>query len=307
MATSVLTTRNTSLIETTTLGMTQTGTIAPDILMGTDGDDFLSGLEGGDRLFGLAGNDTLSGGRDNDQLKGAEGNDKLYGGNGSDRLSGGLGNDLLMGGLSDDVLFGGGGIDTVSLAGTLTNGVSVSLLKGISKGAYNTDQLFGIENIIGSAGDDTLGGSDFGNLIRAAAGADFIYGGRGDDILSGGSGSDTLTGGLNDDKVYGGGSDDILSGGFGTDSLRGGQGADQFVFIAAEGGRATDLVLDFTVGTDKVVVGDVLGADDSTDVTFEVLANGNTLVTVGDADDPLFQTEVTTIGGEMSDTDIIFQ
>jgi Ca2+-binding RTX toxin-like protein len=307
MATSMMTPRETSLIAAAMAVPTQTGTEAPDTLLGDAGNDFLVGLEETDKLFGFAGNDTLSGGRDDDRLIGAEGNDKLYGGNGADRLLGGLGRDLLMGGLGDDDLIGGGGIDTVSYAGTATpTGVRVSLQRGRAEGAYDGDDLVSIENIIGSAGDDRLGGSTFGNLIRGVVGDDSIFGGRGDDTLSGGAGSDTLIGGSNDDRLYGGGSDDTVTGGFGTDRMRGGQGADQFLFTAEESRAATDRILDFEVGIDKIALGPAIVAGEVPIAAFDVLANGNTLLRVGDDDQLFLQVEVTVIGGTLSNDDIVF-
>jgi Ca2+-binding RTX toxin-like protein len=307
MATSMMTPAETSPIAAAMAAPTQTGTDAPDTLLGDAGKDFLVGLADSDKLFGFAGDDTLSGGRDDDRLVGAEGNDKLYGGNGSDRLVGGLGNDLLMGGLGDDALIGGGGVDTASYAGTASpTGVRASLQSGRAEGAYDGDDLFSIENLIGSAGGDKLGGSDFGNLIRGVAGADSIYGGRGDDTLSGGAGSDTLIGGSNDDRLYGGGSDDTVTGGYGVDRMRGGQGADQFLFTAAESRSATDRILDFEVGIDKIALGPAIGAGDVPVVVLDVLANGNTLVQVGDADELFLQVEVTAVGGTLNDSDVIF-
>ena len=58
--------------------------------------------------------------------------------------------------------------------------------------------------------------------------------------IAGSSSADVLTGGDGDDIFYGMGGDDVL---------RGNDGADQFRFV---GDNSTDLILDFTAGTDKI-------------------------------------------------------
>jgi len=53
-----------------------------------------------------------------------------------------------------------------------------------------TDKLDGIENITGSAGDDTISGDGNKNTLKGLSGADVISGGAGNDILDGGDGDD---------------------------------------------------------------------------------------------------------------------
>jgi Ca2+-binding RTX toxin-like protein len=88
--------------------------------------------------------------------------------------------------------------------------------------------------------------------------------------------------------------------------MRGGQGADQFLFIARESRSATDHVLDFEVGTDKIAISNAIGGGDEISVIFEDLTNGNTLMRVGDEDELWLQVEVTAVGGTLSQDDIIF-
>ena len=158
---------------------------------GTDNADTLVGTSGADRLQGYGGDDILIGG---------DGDDILLGGNGSDLLNGGAGNDKLD---------GGAGSDWADYRGA-TSGVTVNL--SITQ-AQNTkgagiDTLISIENLWGSAYDDTLTGD---------AGANYIDGGAGNDVLSGGAGADTLVGGAGDDILIGGEGDDVLLGGVGFD------------------------------------------------------------------------------------------
>jgi hypothetical protein len=78
-----------------------------------------------------------------------------------------------------------------------------------------------IENIFGSADNDTLYGTTDN---------DEIWGGNGNDFLTGNDGDDVLRGGNGDDVLRGGNGDDVLDGGVGIDRLYGGLGADRFVF-----------------------------------------------------------------------------
>ena len=92
--------------------------------------------------------------------------------------------------------------------------------------------------------DTTSGTADAGgihlDLVRIVSGTD-----NGNDILDGGSGND---------RLYGGSGDDILTGG---------AGADKFVFSmrgidGTSGNDGNDVITDFTLGTDKIILTDVL-------------------------------------------------
>jgi Tol biopolymer transport system component len=102
-------------------------------------------------------------------------------------------------------------------------------------------------HIIGTAGNDTLTGSPYYDIIEGLAGndklvandgyfqGDTLIGGSGNDTLIGGPYRDTLIGGPGDDRLYGGGFGDILIGGPGHDYISGGRGND--VIYAADGER----------------------------------------------------------------------
>ncbi|MBC7908353.1 MAG: M10 family metallopeptidase C-terminal domain-containing protein [Rhodospirillaceae bacterium] len=118
----------------------------------------------------------------NDTMRGDAGANRLEGGKGDDTLSGRGGGDILVGGAGADVLQGGGGRDTVDYSGA--GPVRVSLVSGEaldSSGAI--DRLSGIEDIIGSLGQDTISGD---------GGANRLVGGVGADTLRGGGGADTF-------------------------------------------------------------------------------------------------------------------
>ncbi len=106
-------------------------------------------------------------------------------------LDGGEGNDFLQGTIANDTLTGGNGIDTASFVNAFsdgsTTGVTVDLnLQGAGQNtvAPVRDTLSGIENLIGSALNDTLTGDGNDNVIE---------GGLGDDVLAGGGGVDTAS------------------------------------------------------------------------------------------------------------------
>ncbi len=94
----------------------------------------------------------------------------------------------------------------------------------------------------GSAGEDTLTGSDLDDIIRGLSGADRLYGGSGDDTLYGGdeqsgASGDRIEGGKGNDKLFGGdGSDDLL-GNEGEDHLYGDEGFDNL-----NGGLGNDIL-----------------------------------------------------------------
>ena len=77
-------------------------------------------------------------------------------------------------------------------------------------GADGNDTLVSIENVTGSAFDDSITGN---------GGANVLTGGAGHDILSGNDGDDSLSGGDGDDLLNGGAGNDVLDGGAGIDRV----------------------------------------------------------------------------------------
>lgn len=128
----------------------------------------------------------------------------------NDTIHGNMSNNVIRGGAGADYIDGKVGSDTVSYedasfvmtASTPTEGVDVDLLRERQVGGHaEGDRLFSIENVIGSAFNDTIRGSDLNNRLEGGAGNDKLYGrdgldtlisGRGADILDGGAGADTF-------------------------------------------------------------------------------------------------------------------
>ena len=102
-------------------------------------------------------------------------------------------------------------------------------------------------NRTGTARDDHISGSDFGDVLKgldgddfifAFGGKDFVFGGLGNDLLQCGTGADIARGGAGDDTAYGDAGNDVIGGGGGDDAIDGGGGND-----TERGGAGDDLLL----------------------------------------------------------------
>ena len=162
-----------------------------------DGDDRVAPAAGL-RYTGLVG---VDGGPGDDAIAGGERGDYLQGGAGADTLAGGAGDDTLFGNAGADALDGGDGVDRVSYAGEAPVVVDLGD-PGPDGPPADPDTLAGIEEVVGTDGDDTL---------RGDAGPNLLQGGLGDDALDGGAGADRLFGNRGFDRLSGGAGDDDLA------------------------------------------------------------------------------------------------
>lgn len=148
------------------------------------------------------------GGSAGDEIVGTIGANRLDGNGGSDSLDAGDGADVLIGGAGADILLGGLGSDTASyatqvsasaataaIAGVAIDGVIIDLVANSSvdgltlpaiadrakQGDAEGDWFHQIENLEGSAFNDSLTGDDGNNLLSGGAGDDFLYGREGHD------------------------------------------------------------------------------------------------------------------------------
>ncbi len=159
----------------------------------SDGVDTLTNVErlrfaGVELAVSALGGLTLIGANTGETLTGGATNDRLYGFGGADTLNGGDGDDVLAGGAGTDVLNGGAGSDTADYSGAAA-GVSARLdsQTASNDGDGGTDIFTSIENLTGSAFNDTLIGSAGANILIGGAGRDVILGLGGDDTIMGGA------------------------------------------------------------------------------------------------------------------------
>jgi trimeric autotransporter adhesin len=190
----------------------------------------------------------------------------------NDTFIGSAGDDTFSGLGGNDYIDGGAGTQDMASYFAATSGVTVNLLAGTSSGADGGDTLIGIENIKGSAFNDSLTGGAGNNTLDGGGGFDTLNGGDGndllisdgDDVVIGAAGIDTLqtssslvyslasdienltftgtgnftaTGNAADNVITGSKGNDILKGEAGNDFLVGGLGNDSF-----SGGSGLDMV-----------------------------------------------------------------
>ena len=134
-----------------------------------------------------------------DHLTGDDHDNLLDGDGANDTIIGGGGNDWLVGGTGDDDIDGGlGEYDLADYSNTAfletVAAVRVDLGVGSATG-QGTDDISGIEAVMGSSLDDRLTGDAVPNFLFGNDGHDTLDGLAGDDFLDGGVGPDTASGG----------------------------------------------------------------------------------------------------------------
>ena len=207
-----------------------------------------------ENITGGLSNDQLTGDGLANVLNGGAGNDLLIGGGGDDTLDGGAGNDTLNGGDGNNVLRGGAGNDVY-----IISSAAIGVTTIVEAAAGGTDTIQGdltrytldaqIENYdstLQQAGVDVeVIGNALNNVLRC-----FDAANQTGHTFLGLGGTDTLIGGAGAD---------VLIGGLGRDTLTGGGGADQFIFESAlSSSTNVDIVTDFMVGVDKLVLDDAI-------------------------------------------------
>ncbi|GLX63406.1 hemolysin A [Proteus vulgaris] len=117
------------------------------------------------------------------------------------------------------------------------------------KNLTSIDNLYSVEEIIGTNRADKFFGSKFSDIFHGADSDDYIEGNDGNDRLYGDKGNDTLRGGNGDDQLYGGDGNDKLIGGTGNNYLNGGAGDDE---LQVQGNSYAKNVLFGGKGNDKL-------------------------------------------------------
>lgn len=154
---------------------------------GNEGTDDLRNIEGlwgsqrrrADILIGDGGPNLLRGGGGNDRLRGRAGQDYFLDDPGSERIDGGAGDYDVV-----DYFFS-------------TEGVRVSLAKGLTGDGGTVSD---VEGLLGSKHRDKFRGDARDNRMFGRAGNDLLMGRQGNDSLAGGSGVNYLFGGPDHDR-----------------------------------------------------------------------------------------------------------
>jgi Ca2+-binding RTX toxin-like protein len=171
-----------------------TGTPGPDTITGNSSTNYLVAGGGDDSIYGLDGDDTLDGGSGSDLLDGDGGNDTY----------------IEVPGSADEIFDDSGAADTIDFsAAAAAISVDLRLTAGDPQDVHGTGHtvaMFGtLENVIGTAFNDTIIGNDSSNILRGGGGNDQLIALGGDDLLEGGAGDDLLAGdGGNDTYLFAG-------------------------------------------------------------------------------------------------------
>jgi Ca2+-binding RTX toxin-like protein len=233
-------------------------TVGSDIFDGGAGDDTYGVYSANTSIVEAAGggNDTvwttvtyaLSAGIENMYLLGSvnatgnsENNTIIGYDAGNNVINGGTGNDYLIGGAGNDVLEGSG--DTVGFD---------TFAGGVGDDAYGVYSLNTTVIEDASAGNDTVWTTVNYTLTANVEnlyliGSVNVVGSNGNNIIVGYGAGNNVINGLD--------GNDTINGGEGADTLTGGNGADTFSFqFGQSSGLATDRIIDFAIGTDKITL-----------------------------------------------------
>ena len=178
-------------------------------------------------------------------------------GSGNDTITGNSANNILEGGAGADTLDGAAGNDTAAYTGS-DAAVTVNLADGTATGGHaEGDNLTSIENLIGSAHDDTLTGDTGNNLFEGGPGADALDGATGTDTADYTSsdapvtidlGADVAIGGhaegdtlSNIENLLGSRHNDMLAGNADANQLNGGPGIDRVSYSSSNAAVTVNL------------------------------------------------------------------
>jgi Ca2+-binding RTX toxin-like protein len=192
-----------------------------DEITGSDAANNLNGGDGDDVLSGLGGDDALAGGLGSDVLRGGDGSDGLSDGDftpgvsdtplpaaGNDRLDGGAGADSLQSDRGADDITGGAGTDLAVFQRPITQpsstmtpvqylGFEISLDDAANDGGRGENEgdnvHSDIEELVTSAGPDSITGTSNSDSIATGGGNDTVNPGAGADLVQAGPGDDVVS------------------------------------------------------------------------------------------------------------------
>ena len=237
-------------------------------------------LEGNDtvvhveNVIGSDYNDTITGNDAANVLEGGKGNDTLSGGDGDDRYvfddSGGV-DDLGTDSLTENTDKGTDTLDFSSFSTKVDIDLGDATPQDVDIPGSDLDLVLSsataFENVIGTAGDDTITGNTADNYLQGGAGNDTLIGDSGNDTLEGEAGDDSLSGGTgNDTYAFSGGS------ALGNDTIVEGASGDTDVlnFLGMDDGTPDGAGIKINLGVDTLqAVHDNLGLTLSTSANIE--------------------------------------
>lgn len=167
-----------------------------DLFHGGSGNDTISSWGGSDRFYGGAGDDRFT-------IGCSSGYDRIFGGEGYDRI------ELQQFAFSSDVVFWG----TENRIWVQSGGKVVARVEGVEE--FQVYTANGADLLKGAAGDDYLDAGGGNNRVIGGAGDDLLYADYGNDTMAGGDGDDTIIGGSGSNRLGGGAGDDIIFANFG--------------------------------------------------------------------------------------------
>ena len=148
---------------------------------------------------------------------------------------------------------GGGAIVESAIDGTVSTGARIIEL-GDSTVAYNGGVVATAALVSGNGSGTQTIAQAAGNIAPVGGFAYYGAGGSGNDQIEGSSLSDFIRGGAGNDTINGYGGNDVIRGGAGSDLIFGGAGADTLYYTSDQLDGSTDIIADFTAGTDKIAV-----------------------------------------------------
>lgn len=214
-------------------------------------------------IFGFDDNDSIeinsSNYFDNIVYGGAGDDEIIIYGEGNNTVYGGSGNDNIKPWFAEGHFDGGAGKNTIDYSNIAVSPVTLNIdllnnsaVLADDSPSYAHQEVFNIQNVVGTDGNDTIIGNSQDNMLSGGDGNDSIEAGSGNNQLIGGSGNDILVGGTGNDTMIGGDGDDEFRVTGGTGRINDlGKGNDEL--IVSSGGDVHAIVVDdWTPGTTTV-------------------------------------------------------
>ncbi|WP_071189162.1 Calx-beta domain-containing protein [Trichormus sp. NMC-1] len=209
--------------------------------------------------------------------------------------TGNTANNILTGNSANNILAGGDGSDTYRFNATTVLGSDT--IQETAIGGIDTIDFTGTTAAttlnLGLTTTQTVVTTNLSLKLSANNVIENVIGGNGADNLTGNVLDNSLMGGLGNDNLRGGDGADSLTGSAGNDILAGNAGNDKFIYSSGKVFTATDIgldtILDFTVGSDKIVLSkvtftaltSVVGNGFSQSANFAVVGDDSLVATQG--------------------------